>query len=82
MDVLMVQEIRSHASRPPENIVLDILSAEHPAQGVRIPIRRYDLLISVFPVLPSSGSRVRCKFYIIPQPDGNVILSDAGEPYE
>ena len=42
-----------------------------------VPIRDNTVCIEAFPVSPPAPSSVR-RFYIVPQSDGSLILSDAG----
>jgi len=68
----------AQASQPPSALRIVMLSAEDPAGPVKIETKRYEITICVFPVQPSEGNAERRAFYIIPQPDGTVLLSDAG----
>jgi hypothetical protein len=54
------------------------VSAEHPAGDILVPRTRYTVLVSAFPVPPDVGNPTERRFYLIPQPDGSMILSDAG----
>jgi hypothetical protein len=62
----------------PELKHMALVSAEHPAGDVLIPRNRYTILVSAFPLAPGDGGAARRWFYIIPQPDGTLILSDGG----
>ena len=65
-------------SQSPTALRIVFLSAEDPPGIVKVETKRYEIVICVFPVHPSEGNAARRKFYIIPQSDGTVMLSDAG----
>jgi hypothetical protein len=79
VDVILVQMVLTsdHPGLVPS---IEILSAEYPPAAIPIPTVRCEVVISVFPISPSGGGAARGKFYIIPQPDGMVFLSNAGVP--